>query len=113
DLSELASLGSDRDGWRPAVVSTSTQTSTGLPELWAAIEAHEQFLDVRHLRETAERHRLAQEIIGRVADRVGRELRVAVDRDPALQKLLDAVVRRTIDPHSAAERLFRDTRPRA
>ena len=45
-----------------------------------------------------------------VADRVGRELRDAIDRDPDLQALLDRVVRRTLDPYSAADRLYKDIR---
>lgn len=108
DLSELSSLGTGRDGWRPAVVTTSTQAGTGLDLLWSSIVAHEKFLDSTHLRERSERARLAQEIVGRVAERVGVELRERIDRDPELQDLLDAVQRREIDPRSAAERLFRD-----
>ncbi len=110
DLGELVGLGPGRDAWRPAVVTTSTLDGRGLDDLWNAVDAHEKFLDRSGLRAAADRRRLAQEIVGLVGDRVGRELREALDQDPELQALLDRVVRRTLDPHTAAERLYRDIR---
>jgi GTPase len=110
DLSELVSLGANPDGWRPAVVTTSTQTGAGLDVLWGAIEAHEQFLDAKRLRAAGERRRLAREIVGLVRERVGRELTEALDRDPDLNRLLDGLVARTTDPYSAADRMYRDAR---
>jgi len=110
DLSELVSLGANPEGWRPAVVTTSTQTGTGLDVLWSAIDAHEQFLDTKDLRRLGERRRLAREIVALVRERVGRELTEALDRDPDLNRLLDGLVARTIDPYAAADRLYRDVR---
>jgi len=110
DLSDLVSLGANPDGWRPAVVTTSTQTGAGLDFLWSAIDAHEQFLDTKDLRRAGERRRLAREIVGLVRERVGRELTEALDRDPDLNRLLDGLVARTTDPYAAADRLYRDAR---
>jgi LAO/AO transport system kinase len=110
DLNDLASLGTSVDGWRPAVVTTSTMALQGVPELWAAIAAHEKFLDDHHLRAAGERRRLARELVGLVTERLGRELRTALDGDAELAKLLDDLVARTTDPYEAAERLYRDTR---
>lgn len=110
DLSELAALGTDRDGWRPAVVSVSAQAGSAVETLWAAVEAHERFLDSDGRRARGERRRLAQEVVGLVRERVGRELGLALDRDRELGALLDRVVARSIDPHSAADRLYRELR---
>lgn len=112
DLGELVGLGPASTGWRPAVVTTSTQTGAGVDSLWSAIEAHEGYLDLAGLRSAQERRRLSQEIIGIVSDRVERELREGIDRDPELTELLDAVVARRIDPQSAADRLYRDRQRR-
>lgn len=105
DLSELASLGPPRDGWRPPVVPTSTVEPSGIAELWAAIEAHEQFLDRSGLRELGERRRLAQEIVGRARDRLTTELTDRLENDPRLRRILDRAVARTLDPRAAAEEL--------
>jgi LAO/AO transport system kinase len=108
DLSELVSLGANPEGWRPPVVTTSTQTGAGLDLLWSALDAHEQFLDAKDLRRAGERRRLAREIVALVRERVGRELTDALDRDPDLNQLLDRLVARTTDPYAAADRLYRD-----
>ncbi len=110
DLSDLAALGTDRDGWRPTVVSVSAQAGAGLETLWAAVEAHETYLDGDGRRARGERRRLAQEVVGLVRERVGRELGRSVDRDRDLGALLDRVAARAIDPYSAADRLYRELR---
>ena len=110
DLSELVALGEGRDGWRPVVVRTSAMDSSGVTELWTAVRAHEEFLDVAGRRARGARQRLAQEIVGLVRDRVARELAASVDRDPELSGLIDRVVQRQLDPRTAAEQLLRETR---
>jgi len=107
DLAELVALGEARDGWAPAIVPTSTTVTSGIDELWAAIEAHEQFLDRTGQRTQRERTRLAAEIADRVKERMGREVAERLDRDAELRRLLDRVVARTLDPASAADELFR------
>jgi LAO/AO transport system kinase len=107
DLSELVALGAARDGWAPPIVQTSTTTPSGIAELWAAVEAHERFLDTSGHRTRDERERLSAEIAVRVRDRVGREVTERLERDPELRRLLDRVVAREIDPASAADELFR------
>jgi LAO/AO transport system kinase len=113
DLSELVGLGEGRDGWRPPVVTTSTVNSTGIVELWAAIEAHEAYLDSSHRRATGERRRLSDEVVSLVSERVGRELHGALEEDRRLSALLDEVVAREIDPHTAADRLYDARRRRS
>jgi LAO/AO transport system kinase len=111
DLSELVSLGAPRDGWRPVVVRTSARERTGVTELWRAIEAHEAFLDAEPgRRAAAERGRVAKEIVGLVQARLARETsaRLAESEDDA--RLLDDVVRREVDPRTAADRIYEDHR---
>ncbi len=110
DLAELVALGAGHDGWRPPIVATSTVTPSGIDRLWAAVEAHQRFLDSSGVRRTAERLRLKEEIVGRVRDELAAELADRLDRDPELRELLDRVVARTLDPRSAAERLLRSLR---
>jgi LAO/AO transport system kinase len=106
-LAELVGLGVGRSGWAPAVVSTSTTQPSGIDALWAAVEAHERFLDSSGQRAIEERRRFSAEIVELVRERVGRALSVRLDRDPELRGVLDAVVARKLDPRSAAERLER------
>ena len=110
DLAELAGLGTPRDGWRSAIVTTSTMDGSGVPELWAAVEAHEEFLDQQGLRTKAERQRISEEVVGLVRDRVEADLLRAVEADRRLAGLIDRVVAREIDPHTAADRLHAERR---
>ncbi len=107
DLMELVSLGPKHAEYRIPIVRTSTFQPSGLTELWAAVESHEAYLDRSGERTTGERARLTQEIVGRVRDRVGVELAARLERDATLRHLIDQVVARTLDPRSAAERLYR------
>jgi len=106
DLAELAALGPAPDGWRSRIVRTSTLAPFGIDRLWAAIAAHEAFLDTSGTRAAAERRRLAREIVDRASDRLAHDLTERMERDPALRRLVDRVVARTLDPRSAADRLL-------
>jgi len=105
DLAELVTLGGRGDGWAPPIVGTSTVEPCGIDELWEDVLAHEKFLDASGERTRGERKRLSSEIVGLARDRVGRELTQRLEKDPALRRLLDEVVARTIDPRTAADRL--------
>jgi len=100
-------MGAPADGWRPVVVTTSTRDASGIVPLWEAIEAHEGFLDRSGGRAAAERRRISKEIESLVLERVGQSVEEALQTDPELAALLDRVVRREIDPHSAADALER------
>jgi len=108
DLSELVATGAGRDGWRAAVISTSTQDGTGIEALWTAVEAHEAYLDEEGRRAAADRIRARAELLGLVRERVDRELAEALDADPGVGALLDDVVARRLDPRTAADRLFQE-----
>ncbi|HLY76647.1 MAG TPA: methylmalonyl Co-A mutase-associated GTPase MeaB [Thermoplasmata archaeon] len=109
-LTEMTQLIAAKGAWQPSVVRTSTTLPSGVPELWTAIERHEAFLDADGSRRTRDRQRLTDEILGLVRERVDRQLASALGREPDLQALLDRVVAREIDPHSAADRLLAEVR---
>ena len=103
DLRELVSLAPAHLGWKPRIVATSTRELRGIGELWGAIEAHERFLAEHGGREATDRRRVSAELVDLVTERVEQEVGSALTRDAALSALVDRVVRREVDPHSAAE----------
>ena len=108
DLSELVATGPGRDGWRPAVVSTSTSPPTsGIPQLWAAVEAHEQFLDHDGRRVRAQRRRARDELLGLVRERVEERLVEELDPGGTMEGLVDELLAHRCDPRTAADRLLR------
>ncbi len=106
DLAEVASMGPTADGWRARIVRTSTVQPVGVPQLWAAVEAHETFIRASPRRAAETRRRLEDEIIGRVRDVVSERLSERLGTEPELRRLVDQVVARELDPRSAAERLL-------
>ena len=110
-LSELSQLGPAADGWRARIVRTSTVTPSGIPELWAAVEAHERFVADSPGHQADLRRRLSDEIVGRVRDVVARETAERLETDPSLRRLVDQVVARELDPRTAADRLLSLGRP--
>jgi len=110
-LSELSSLGPAPDGWRPRIVRTSAVIPSGVPELWAAVEAHETFVAGSPDHRDELRRRLSEEIVGRVREVVARETAERLETDPSLRRLIDQVVAREIDPRTAADRLLAWRRP--
>lgn len=110
-LSEMTQLGAPRGTWRPVVVQTSTTVPSGIEEMWGAVERHEAFIDADGSRRTLDRQRLTDEILGLVKERVDTQLASALAREPDLQALLERVVAREIDPHTAADRLLAEVRP--
>jgi LAO/AO transport system kinase len=109
-LTDMTHLVSDKGTWTPAVVQTSTTIPSGIQDLWDAILRHEAFLDADGSRRTRDRQRLTGEIFGLVRERVDTQLASALEEDPDLKALLDRVVAREIDPHTAADRLLAEVR---
>lgn len=109
-LSEMTQLGVAAGRWRPQVIQTSTTAPRGIPELWDAVRVHEAFLDSTGTRRVHDRQRLTDEILGLVREKVDASLVAVLARDPDLQAVLDRVVAREMDPHSAAERLLAEVR---
>jgi len=107
DLRDFVGLANTPEGWKPEIVTTSARDGTGVGALWKAIEEHEAYLDRSGTRPAVERRRAASELEGLVVERVSREMRTSLGRDPELARLLERVARREIDPHTAAARLGR------
>lgn len=109
DLEEVASLGSVDPNWKPPIVTTSTvEPASGIPELWAAIEAHERYLDASGERVHGERRRLTQEVLAFARDRIEEDLA----HDPSLERRIDPVLARQVDPETAARRWWSERRAR-
>lgn len=107
DLRELIGLTPGTGAWKPRIVTASAREGQGIPELWTAIEAHERFLDDHGIREATDRRRIGAEITGLVTEQVENEVGGALRDDPRLGRLLERVVRREVDPHTAAEQIAR------
>ncbi len=96
----------ERDGWRPPIVRTSALKGQRIDELADAIDQHRAFLRSSGLWEKREVARSRQEIL----ENARRILATRVSEGPVgsgFEILVEDVVRRKLDPQSAAVRLLR------
>jgi LAO/AO transport system kinase len=96
--------------WKVPIVKTEATEGTGVEELAAAIDAHHEHITAAGTLEERRGRNLRNEVLGLAAVRLRRELEHSLKGDPAVQELLDRVVRREVDPASAAEELLRRER---
>jgi len=101
ELSDLA-----HEAWRPPIISVVATEKRGVPELWATVQQHREFIEgngeLARRREFRLREEL-REIVARRLEQRARELTTGERWD----ELQTAVFHRTIDPWAAADELLR------
>jgi LAO/AO transport system kinase len=104
DLSTILDL-SERDGWRPPIVSTVATSGQGVAQLWDAVAAHREVISRSGVLVTRRTERLRDElrdIVSRRLELKAREL-CGGERWEAVQR---DVLDHTVDPWSAADELL-------
>ena len=101
----IASGLQERDGWRPPVLKTVAVKGTGVPAVVDAIEKFQKHLEIGSLREK----RLSKRILSELVDAAFSDFYHQTVKRLGDQKELDAlvgrVVKRELDPETAASRL--------
>ncbi len=94
-------------GWRPPVCKTIAVRGEGVPDLVQAIESHAAFLRESGLLGQRERERVATEFEHLLREQLMRQFvsRVAPEQ---WDELIERIVRREVDPYTAAEKLLRE-----
>jgi LAO/AO transport system kinase len=107
DLAQMLTLGVARNDWKPPVIRTVAATGDGIDELVDVVERHQA-----HTRGSGERERrradsaraevealLRDALVERLEARVGGQ---------RVQRAVERVARRELDPYAAVEELLRD-----
>jgi LAO/AO transport system kinase len=92
--------------WKPPIVLTEAVTGEGVPELWEQIEAHREHLGESGRLAERRRKNLAGEVFAVASARAKSHLEQTVADDPELQRVLDEVQRRELDPLSAVKEIM-------
>jgi LAO/AO transport system kinase len=112
-LNEVRSiLALDHDlAWRPPIVLTEALRAENVPELWEKVTEHRAHLEETGLLERRRRDNLRAEVFELAAARAKTHLELSVADDPELERLLELVHRRELDPLTAMreilEKVFR------
>jgi LAO/AO transport system kinase len=105
EVRSILTLDRERD-WRPPIVLTEATRGENVPELWEKIEAHRAHLVASGQLEERRARNLAREVFSVALSRAKQHLEHAVEDDPELRRLLDAVRRRELDPLSAVREIL-------
>ena len=92
--------------WKVPIIKTEATENRGVEELAEAIDAHHAHITAAGTLEERRGRNLRNEVLGLAAVRLRRELERSLQGDESVQELLDRVVRREVDPASAAEQLL-------
>jgi LAO/AO transport system kinase len=107
-LNEVRSiLTLDHDSaWKPPIVLTGAVQDEGVAELWGKVQEHRAFLDEDGLLDERRRRNLAGEVFAVASARAKAHLERAVEGDPELQRVLEEVQKRELDPLTAVQEIM-------
>jgi GTPase len=92
--------------WRVPIVRTEAVNGEGVAELAEKISEHRHHIEAEGTLDQRRARNLRNEVLELAAARMRRSLEADVSDDPAIGELLDRVVRRELDPASAASELL-------
>jgi LAO/AO transport system kinase len=105
EVRQVLALG-PHEGWSPPIVLTEALRGEGLDTLWEKISEHRQWLETEGELEARRRRNLAQEVFQVASARARRHIEQAVQGDEELQRLLDEVQERKLDPLTAVREIL-------
>jgi LAO/AO transport system kinase len=105
EVRQVLALG-PREGWRPPIVLTEAMRGEGLETLAEKIDEHRSWLEAEGELEERRRRNLAREVFQVASARARRHIEQAVQEEPELQRLLDEVQERKLDPLTAVREIL-------
>ena len=91
---------------RPPILLTEAVRGENIAELWEKLEEHRAALERDGRLDERRRRNLAREVFAVASGRAKTHLEVAVADDPELQRLLEEVERRELDPLTAVREIM-------
>jgi LAO/AO transport system kinase len=98
--------------WDVPVLRTEASEGEGVPELADAIDDHHRFIKESGTLDERRRRNLMNEVLELATARLRRQLEHSILGDAEVTELLEQVVRRKLDPASAAQRLLEKATPK-
>ena len=102
EIRGVLSLGPKTD-WKIPIVKTEATEGAGVEELASTLDAHYEHIAEQGTLEERRSRNLRNEVMGLAAVRLRRELEQSMRTDDRVREVLDRVVKRELDPASAAE----------
>jgi LAO/AO transport system kinase len=105
EVKSILGLG-PQGSWKVPIVRTEAARGEGVAQLAERIAEHREHIEAEGTLEERRARNLRNEVLGLAASRLRRELEASSEQDAAVTELLDRVVRREIDPATAAREVL-------
>ncbi|ABZ85279.1 lao/ao transport system ATPase [Heliomicrobium modesticaldum Ice1] len=92
--------------WRPPVVRTVAMRDSGIDQLLAAIQKHRDHLETTGKLADERKQRIKLELREVIEHHIKDLIRNKVEKTGEWDRILDEVIQRTLDPHTAAEQVL-------
>jgi LAO/AO transport system kinase len=102
----VLALSHDPEGWRVPILRTEAARGEGVAELAEAIKDHRAHIETAGTLKERRARNLRSEVLGIATSRMRRRMEATAASDPRTAELLERVVRRELDPASAASELL-------
>ena len=102
----VLALSHDPEGWQVPILRTEAARGEGVAELAEAIDRHRAHIEEAGTLEQRRARNLRNEVLGIATSRMRRRMEATAASDPETGDLLERVVRRELDPASAASELL-------
>ncbi len=106
EVRSVLGLSREPSGWQVPVLRTEAARGEGVEELAAKIDEHRAQIEAAGTLEERRARNLRNEVLGIAASRLRRRLEATAAGDPETAALLERVVKRELDPASAASELI-------
>jgi LAO/AO transport system kinase len=106
EVRSVLALSQDPEGWKVPILRTEAVRGEGVEELAVKIDEHRSQIEAEGTLEERRARNLRNEVLGIASSRMRRRLEATAADDAETQELLDRVVRRELDPASAASQLL-------
>ena len=104
-LHAFLNLGRDA-GWEVPILKTVATKGQGVVELADAIDGHRSFLETSGRLEEARRTRARRQLLALAQGELLSRVLASAEANGHLEELVESIVRRELDPHTAVERLI-------
>jgi GTPase len=105
EVRSVLALGGERE-WEPPIILTEAARGENIEELWSKVEDHHAYLDESGRLDLRRRDNMRGEVFALASARAKQHLVRSVEDDPELERLLDQVHRRELDPLSAVQEIL-------
>jgi LAO/AO transport system kinase len=105
DIEAMLNMNPEREEWRPPVVKTTAITGEGITELLDKVDKHKKYLEAGAIA-TRHKQRVETELVEVIKEKVAQSIIEDLKQRHELDKLVQRILAKEMDPYSAADMLL-------